>query len=223
MEVFGGEAIINSTIHDNLASDEGGGVSVLFSDPFKVERSTFTDNVAGTDGGGLRAGSARIIVKSSTFQGNEGVLGGGIVANDQPTGVERLHRRPALVDDLSEQLGKRRRHRRRGRRLVPLGRHRDRREHGGRRVKGLRRDVVSGGHNFIGVTAGCNAFNGSGDISGFPALLGPIADNGGPTLTMKPTAASSLIDEGGNGCPSLDQRVKPRPKDDACDIGSVER
>jgi len=64
VEVFGGEAIINSTIHDNLASDEGGGVSVLFSDPFVIERSTFTENVAGTDGGGLRAGSARVIVKS---------------------------------------------------------------------------------------------------------------------------------------------------------------
>ena len=88
-------------------------MSVLFSDPFVIERSTFTENVAGTDGGGLRAGSARIIVKSSTFQGNEGVLGGGIVANDQPTGRKRLRCRPAVVDDLSEQLGERRRHRRR--------------------------------------------------------------------------------------------------------------
>ena len=83
--------------------------------------------------------------------------------------------------------------------------------------------VVSSGHNFIGDPGGCNTFDGPGDISGFPALLGPIGDYGGPTMTMKPTAASSLIDEGGNGCPSLDQRLKPRPKDDACDIGSVER
>ena len=223
VEVFGGKAIIDSTIHDNLASDEGGGVSVLFSDPFKIERSTFTENVAGTDGGGLRAGSARVIVKSSTFQGNEGVLGGGIVANDQPTGSN-----DAVVDlrwsTISQNnsgsgggIGGED-----GGSFLSEGTVID-----GNMAVGAQKDcnatVVSGGHNFIGVTAGCNAFDEGGDISGFPALLGPIADNGGPTLTMKPTNASSLIDEGGNGCPSFDQRGKPRPKDDACDIGSVER
>ena len=218
-----GEAIIDSTIHDNLASDEGGGVSVLFSDPFMIERSTFSENVAGTDGGGLRAGSARIIVKSSTFQGNEGVLGGGIVANDQPTGAN-----DSLVDLRWSTISQNNSGSGGG-----IGG-----EDGGsflsegtvidgnmaaRRKRTATRTVVSGGHNFIGVTAGCNAFDQGGDISGFPALLGPIGDNGGPTLTMKPTDASALIDEGGNGCPSLDQRLKPRPKDDACDIGSVER
>ena len=223
VEVFGGEEIINSTIHDNLASDEGGGVSVLFSDPFRIERSTFTENVAGTDGGGLRAGSARIIVKSSTFQGNEGVLGGGIVANDQPTGSN-----DSIVDlrwsTISQNnsgsgggIGGED-----GGSFLSEGTVID-----GNMAVGAQKDcnatVLSGGHNFIGVTAGCNAFDQGGDISGFPALLGPIADNGGPTLTMKPTNSSSLIDEGGNGCPSLDQRGKPRPKDDACDIGSVER
>ncbi len=223
VEVFGGKAIIDSTIHDNLASDEGGGVSILFSDPFKVERSTFTDNVAGTDGGGLRAGSARVIVKSSTFQGNEGVLGGGIVANDQPTGAN-----DSIVDlrwsTISQNnsgsgggIGGAD-----GGSFLSEGTVID----GNMAVaasKDCNATVVSGGHNFIGVTAGCNAFNGPGDISGFPALLGPIADNGGPTLTMKPAIASALIDEGGNGCPSFDQRGKPRPRADACDIGSVER
>ena len=86
MEVFGGEEIINSTIHDNLASDEGGGVSVLFSDPFNDR----AEHVFGERCRHRRRGSARgqrrVIVKGSTFQGNEGVLGGGIVANDQPTG-----------------------------------------------------------------------------------------------------------------------------------------
>jgi hypothetical protein len=222
VEVFGGKAIIDSTIHDNLASDEGGGVSILFSDPFNVERSTFTDNVAGTDGGGLRAGSARVIVKSSTFQGNEGVLGGGIVANDQPTGANDsvVDLRWSTISQNNSGSG------------GGIGG-----EDGGSFLSegtvidgnlavGAQKDcdatVVSGGHNFIGVTAGCNAFNGGGDISGFPALLGPIADNGGPTLTMKPTNASALIDEGGNGCPAFDQRGKPRPRADACDIGSVE-
>lgn len=73
-------------------------------------------------------------MKSSTFQGNKGVLGGGIVANDQPTGAN-----DSVVD--------------------------------------LRWS----------------------------------------------TAASEAVDAGGNGCPSRDQRGKPRPKGAACDIGSVER
>jgi hypothetical protein len=222
VEVFGGEAIINSTIHDNLANDEGGGVSVLFSDPFVIERSTFTDNVAGTDGGGLRAGSARIIVKSSTFQGNEGVLGGGIVANDQPTGANDsvVDLRWSTISQNNSGSG------------GGIGG-----DDGGSYLSegtvidgnmGLEETdcdalVVSSGHNFVGDPGGCPGFNKGTDISGFPALLGPIDDYGGPTLTMKPKTASSLIDEGGNGCPSLDQRLKPRPKDDACDIGSVER
>jgi hypothetical protein len=222
VEVFGGEAIINSTIHDNLANDEGGGVSVLFSNPFVIERSTFTENVAGTDGGGLRAGSARVIVKSSTFQGNEGVLGGGIVANDQPTGSNDsvVDLRWSTISQNNSGSG------------GGIGA-----DDGGSYLSegtvidgnmGLEESdcdapVVSGGHNFIGDPGGCNTFDGAGDISGFPAFLGPIGDYGGPTMTMKPTTASSLIDEGGDGCPSLDQRLKPRPKDDACDIGSVER
>ncbi|MDX6588591.1 MAG: hypothetical protein QOI31_3064 [Solirubrobacterales bacterium] len=223
VEVFGGEAIINSTIHDNLASDEGGGVSVLFSDPFEIERSTFTENVAGTDGGGLRAGSARVIVKSSTFQGNEGVLGGGIVANDQPTGSD-----DSVVDlrwsTISQNnsgsgggIGGAD-----GGSFLSEGTVID----GNMGLVATQTDcnavVVSSGHNFVGNPNGCMGFNQGTDVLGNPALLGPIADNGGPTLTMKPKGSSQAVDAGGDGCPSFDQRLKPRPKGAACDIGSVE-
>jgi hypothetical protein len=60
--------------------------------------------------------------------------------------------------------------------------------------------------------------------------LGPLANNGGPTLTEMPLGGSPAID-GGNpaGCTDFsghiltaDQRGFPRPEGQACDIGAVE-
>jgi len=60
-------------------------------------------------------------------------------------------------------------------------------------------------------------------------LLGPLADNGGPTLTHALLSGSPAIDAAHpDGCPSVDQRGAPRPVDGngdgvaACDIGSYE-
>ncbi len=53
--------------------------------------------------------------------------------------------------------------------------------------------------------------------------LGPLADNGGPTLTMAPLASSPAIDFGdANGAPHSDQRGLLRPYGDGVDIGAVE-
>lgn len=51
-------------------------------------------------------------------------------------------------------------------------------------------------------------------------LIGPLADNGGPTRTVKLLAGSPAIGLSFN-CPNLDQRGKPRPDD--CDAGAFER
>jgi hypothetical protein len=60
-------------------------------------------------------------------------------------------------------------------------------------------------------------------------LLGPLADNGGPTRTHLPVAGSPLIDAGENDfCPTVDQRLIGRPTDGngtgsaTCDVGAVE-
>jgi hypothetical protein len=53
--------------------------------------------------------------------------------------------------------------------------------------------------------------------------LGPLADNGGTTLTHLPQPGSPAIDGGTNvDCPSTDQRGVSRPQGPACDVGSVE-
>ena len=58
-------------------------------------------------------------------------------------------------------------------------------------------------------------------ISGDP-LLGPLADNGGPTLTMALLPGSPAIDAGTSACAATDQRGVTRPQGAACEIGAYE-
>jgi hypothetical protein len=55
-------------------------------------------------------------------------------------------------------------------------------------------------------------------------MLGPLADNGGPTLTMALGAGSPAIDivVPSAGCLPTDQRGAPRPQGVACDAGAYE-
>jgi CSLREA domain-containing protein len=77
----------------------------------------------------------------------------------------------------------------------------------------------SGGFNIAGDTS-C-ALGAFGDGHGDP-VLGPLADNGGPTQTMSLGAGSSAVDRVPSGCPAVDQRGVVRPQGFACDIGAVE-
>jgi hypothetical protein len=74
-----------------------------------------------------------------------------------------------------------------------------------------------------------NGFNLASDTScGFTyipnVMLGPLADNGGPTKTHLPLPASPAIDFVAVGCPppATDQRGAARPVGTACDAGAVE-
>ena len=91
--------------------------------------------------------------------------------------------------------------------------------------------VVSTGYNLISDTSGCG--NGATDIIGRPPALGPLAANGGPTLTHMPKRGSPVINLGSRRpgisifkddvCASRDQRGVKRPQGPRCDIGAVER
>lgn len=68
-------------------------------------------------------------------------------------------------------------------------------------------------------------FTNSTDLTKTNALLGPLADNGGPTMTQTLRRGSPAINHGGSratGCPATDQRGLSRPFGPACDTGSVE-
>ena len=63
----------------------------------------------------------------------------------------------------------------------------------------------------------------SGDLSDTNPLLGPLADNGGATLTYALLVGSPAINAGTNtGCPAIDQRGMSRPLLRTCDIGAYE-
>ena len=91
--------------------------------------------------------------------------------------------------------------------------------------------ITNGGNNLdSGATCGFSAANGS--LSNTDPLLGSLADNDGPTLTMAPSFQSPAIDgviyNAPNGCPAADQRGTARPLDGngdgnvLCDIGAYE-
>jgi hypothetical protein len=89
-----------------------------------------------------------------------------------------------------------------------------------------------GGANCDGVTLASSTYADVTDAScgiaaGPDPQLGSLDDNGGPTLTMLPSATSPLLDRVATiACLALvttDQRGITRPQGTACDIGAVER
>jgi hypothetical protein len=83
--------------------------------------------------------------------------------------------------------------------------------------------IDNGGFNLA--DDGTCGFNQVADLG-----LGPLTDNGGPTLTHLPQAGSPALDFVALGCPppATDQRGAPRPFDGnqtggaQCDAGAVE-
>jgi hypothetical protein len=81
--------------------------------------------------------------------------------------------------------------------------------------------ITSLGHNLE--SADECGFHAAGDLAGLNPLLGPLADNGGPTYTEALLAGSPAIDAGDPlACPGTDQRGVSRPQGSACDIGAFE-
>lgn len=89
-------------------------------------------------------------------------------------------------------------------------------------------DLNSLGNNLIGATApyGTTIVDGvNGDLFGphIDALLGPLQDNGGPTMTHALLPGSPALDAGNSqSFAAVDQRGFPRPFGSAPDIGAYE-
>jgi hypothetical protein len=74
--------------------------------------------------------------------------------------------------------------------------------------------VTSNGHNLLGVATEATGFTGTGDQTGANPMLAALADNGGPTQTMKLLPGSPAIDAGVAAGATFDQRGMPRTVDD---------
>ncbi|MGH2684507.1 MAG: choice-of-anchor Q domain-containing protein, partial [Actinomycetota bacterium] len=78
--------------------------------------------------------------------------------------------------------------------------------------------TISAGHNLIGNTTGCAFTPGTADLQNVDPMLGPLADNGGLTMTHALLPGSPAIDAGGSDAAPTDQRGLPRNPD----IGAYE-
>ena len=198
-----------STFSSNVASYNGGGI--YSANRTTLTASTLRDNLA-TNGGGNFNASGTLMVISSTLSGNSADYHGGGIANDDGT-----------VSVISSTLS--------GNSAVYGGGIWDNTE-----PATLNNTIVanspSGGDISGSITGARNLVeDGSGGladtITGDP-LLGPLADNGGPTMTHALLPGSPAINAGDNSLlPAgliTDQRGSgyPRVRGGTVDIGAFE-
>jgi CSLREA domain-containing protein len=225
--------ILNSTVAQNFAKLNGGGVAangVLADASIAVVNSTLINNSADADGGGgAFEGLAVALIKSATIVTNRadandvgGQVGGGIFSNVVVDPVIRIGLgNSVLAGNLK----------------------------GGSTANECGGGIVSSfGYNLIQSSAGCSLSNGDADIENFPAKLAAATNNGGPIagassgvmagmLTRAPLADSPLLDAGKpSGCTDedgvtlvTDQVGGTRSLDGlspllppGCDIGAIE-
>jgi hypothetical protein len=207
--------LINSTIRAN-ASRFGAGIITQTSAQLTITGSTISDNSNTTNesssGGGIRA-QAQVTLRNSTIAGNStGGSGGGIHAEatvrlDSVTiagnsaanggGIASFAAGTTLIDN-----------------TIVAG---NAASSAGADCGG---SLDGGSGLLIADPAGCTTSAVTGVIVA-DALLGPLQDNGGPTLTMLPGPSSPAIDAGSTGL-TADQRGLPRPVGAGPDLGSVE-
>jgi hypothetical protein len=223
--------VLSSTFFDNLASHAGGGIALGPGADATVVDSTLTDNIGEIDGGGIALFGITAVepqislrLSGSTVTANEvgfGGYGGGIYV------IPKTFAQPVLLND-----------------SIIAGN-----STGGPPPSGAYNDVSgavnpSSAFNLIGVSTSMTGLVAStnGNMIGSAADpinpdLGPVQNNGGPTLTIAPLPNSPAIDHGGpdpvgDDYTSMDQTGNPRivaqcysvpaVGGDGRDIGAVE-
>lgn len=189
--------LLYSTVSDNQAALSGGGVNNRSSGTLNIISSTVSGNSAGDRGGGVDNRGIAMLT-NVTLSGNNG-LSGGALHYDGGAPNDRLTLYNTVVAN------------------SPSG-------NNCFSEPGSLQPITSAGFNLSDDTS-C-ILNQPGDRIVTDALLGPLAPNGGPTLTHLPQANSPAVNAGqcipGQSQP-LDQRGVARPQGPACDIGAVER
>ena len=204
---FGGNVTLSdSTISDNSSGHNGGGIGALGSfGEVTVTNSTLSGNSASGNGGGIYANSG-VAVKTTntTISGNSAGVDGG--------GIRKL--------DLAAVLNH----------TIVAGNTRGVNE--ANDVTGS----LAAAFSLLGVDTGATITDNGGNLIGTAAapidpLLGPLADNGGPTMTHALLPGSPAIDAGDpaavagvSGVPPFDQRDEPftRVYGVGIDIGAFE-
>jgi CSLREA domain-containing protein len=216
----GALTVINSTIADNNTVNDGGGVYNT-GGPLHVLNSTFSDNTA-QNGGGIEVVDSEAVVSNSTFSENSATNGGGIdVYADSGTPTLEVYNSTFSGNSASHTGG-------------------GIRNNGGTIT--LKNTIIANSTGTNCTTDSGTTTDGGGNlqyggstakscgatISTEDPKLGALADNGGPTWTMKLLAGSAALDSADDStCATapvndLDQRGSPRSMDAQCDIGAYE-
>jgi hypothetical protein len=202
-----------SEVVGNSSAGDGGGIALVNSGLSGIENSTISGNMAAASGGGIYfwglgvGGDLKLY--NTTISGNRaGTTGGGFEAASGVIGVNNvtlarntatsaggLHS-AATVHVLNTILS----------------------ENTGGNCGGT---IASFGNNLDDASS-C-AFAEPGDLSSLPAILGPLADNGGGTFTHALLPGSPALEAGNDlSCRPTDQRGITRPQGLHCDIGTFE-
>jgi predicted outer membrane repeat protein len=182
----GTATVVDSTIRDNIEccqESEGAGATVGTGGTLVVDRSTFSGNISAGDGGGLAA-HGMVTITNSTFSGNRAAKGGGAINGyvDSLTN-STLSGNCAIAGGGGVYGGVR------ARNTIIAG---NTAPYAGPDVYG---NLGSQGHNLIGNPQDMTGFVDS-DLLHVDPLLGPLQDNGGPTLTMALMPGSPALNAG---------------------------
>lgn len=192
----------NSASYGGSAIETNGAITSL-----SIVNNTFTQNNAGSGPGVIEIDSdygggivPQVSLINNTISGNTAATGygGGIYASDDTYGGALL---PVLTLRNNISFG-----------------------NTGSDVEGPAGTLVSEGGNVFGVISGTISGNTAADLVGVDPQLGPLQDNGGPTLTMAISASSPAARVGiiGGTTPTVDQRGVARPAGGPIDAGAFQ-
>jgi len=195
--------IESSTLNGNFAGDYGGAIANFSFGTVTILNSTLSDNTAEFAGGGIvnfcGNQDASVALSSSTLSGNACPFNGGGISNARAGS---------------------------GRAIVEIGNTILKAGASGQNIDSSNASVTSHGYN-ISSDDGSGFLIGPGDQIDTDPLLGPLQDNGGPTLTHLLLPGSPAINAGNPGFtppPFFDQRGPgfDRVVNGRIDIGSIE-
>jgi hypothetical protein len=224
VDVLGGSvALFDVELTGGDATGVGGGLAVDDDDAPSfalLDGVTVAGNHADANGGGVHTNGAQTLVEivNTTITGNDGNAGGGIfigfpsVASIRFATIADNSSVTGIGSNLNGGSG--------GTVLATVVAE----PNGGDNCSGT---PDSEGFNYADETCFWSGGDATDENAGGPALLGALADNGGPTRTLLPAAGSPLLDRvdlGANACDEApeDQRDVARPQGAECDTGAVE-
>lgn len=206
--ITGSDVLILDSTFNNNSGDDGGGFLIEGSTGTSLEitNSTLSNNRGGDSGGGGLIGDHGFAsLNNLTVVGNTAMGGAGILNGDSENNPVTVRNSLFAQNNATDSA-----------------------------TDDCEGSFTSGGYNLFASpdNADCDSFlSDPTNLFGGNPMIGPLADNGGPTETHALLEGSPAIDAGNpNGCVdgsgndlTADQRGEVRPFGPRCDIGAFEK